>query len=67
MKTITTLLVLLGSNTAYAQQGTLLYDANGRVIGRAVPSSQGSVNYYNSKGQTTGHSTHQAGRPDHLL
>jgi hypothetical protein len=48
------------TSSAKAQQ-TNIYDSGGRLIGRAVPQGQGSVRYYNEKGQSTGTSTTSGG------
>ena len=52
MKTIITILLLLASTGAMAQQQTI-YDPNGRVTGRQLP-SKGSKTIYDASGSVTG-------------
>jgi YD repeat-containing protein len=44
------------ANPAIAEQRTL-YDAGGRVIGRAATDSQGSTTFYDPAGRVTGRSS----------
>jgi len=52
MKTIITILLLLVSTNAMAQQRTF-YDASGRVTGRQVTHSNGSTTIYDASGRVT--------------
>jgi len=46
----------LTAGAAIAQQRTL-YDASGRVTGRAATDSQGSTTFYDAQGRVTGRSS----------
>jgi hypothetical protein len=63
MKLVTTITLALALSIApaFAEQQTRFYGPDGKSIGTAVPQGQGSVRYYDARGNSMGVSTTAGG------
>jgi hypothetical protein len=64
--TVAVAVLLLLAVSARAGEQTTFYGPDGRVTGRAVPDSSGSIRYYDANGRSTGSSTTDSGGTTHF-